>query len=191
MGTIYCVICLGTAPAKGPKARDFLQGGCVAIPIDTHKRVYGRIYMNGAMSHESHNLRYQSGRYMCVTCGYNATVRLHKLKIPCVPPESRTTYGDLMLKKFAAGDLDYPRSKVAKNASSLTPQEANKKNWEPHSPGRDPPYANVYQHSDSNTHMQIVEQPVVDSDETDDDSIPELPMIADQAGIGDSISGPV
>ena len=67
----------------------------------------------------------------------------------------------------------------------------NKKNWEPHGPGRDPPYSNVYQHSDSNTHMQIVEQPVVDSDETDDDSIPELPMIADQAGIGDSISGPV
>ncbi len=176
-GSIKCCICLGTAPAKGAKAREFLKGCCVANAINDKNNVYGQIYMNGYVTHSTHNLRYQNGRYMCVKCGYNAAVRLHKLKGPCVRPEARTAYGNEMLKRMAAGGFEHTRPQVARSSSSLTPHEAN--------------IVNAYQEHVDN--IGNAGNPGEGNDESENMSesepdVPELPMIADQVEMGSAES---
>ncbi len=114
---------------------------------------------------------------MCVKCGYNAAVRLHKLKDPCVRPEARTTYGNEVLKRMAAGGFEQTRPKVARSSSSLTPHEAN--------------IINSYQERVNN--IETTGNPEEGNDESEhmsesEPDVPELPMIADQVEMGSSMS---
>ena len=53
-----------------------------------------------------------------------AAQKLVCLKLPCKPPEARTAHGKQMLKRFAEGRHDDPRS-VPKFAETLSPQECS------------------------------------------------------------------
>ncbi len=54
---IRCEVCRGSSTKSGHKARDFVLGPCKANPINPHKIVKGQVYINGSVTHPSHNLR--------------------------------------------------------------------------------------------------------------------------------------